>query len=93
VRAAVIAQLMCQGTIDVRAIEADFGIDFAAYFHEPLARLQAHVADGLIVIEDERITVTGMGRLLLRSIAMCFDAYLQAPAAAEGVRPTFSRVV
>ena len=93
VRAAVIAQLMCQGTIDVRAIEADFGIDFAAYFHEPLARLQAHVADGLIVIEDGRITVTGMGRLLLRSIAMCFDAYLQAPAAAEGVRPTFSRVV
>ena len=93
VRAAVIAQLMCQGTIDVRAIEADFGIDFAAYFHASLARLQAHVADGLIVIEDGRITVTGMGRLLLRSIAMCFDAYLQAPAAAEGVRPAFSRVV
>jgi oxygen-independent coproporphyrinogen-3 oxidase len=93
VRAGVIAQLMCRGVIDMRAIEADFGIDFAAYFQEPLAQLQGHVADGLIVIRDGRITVTGMGRLLLRSIAMCFDAYLQAPAAAQGTRPAFSRVV
>jgi oxygen-independent coproporphyrinogen III oxidase len=93
VRAAVIAQLMCQGAIDMRAIEANFGIDFAAYFQEPLARLQAHIADGLIVIRDGRITVTAMGRLLLRSIAMCFDTYLHSPAAAEGARPTFSRVV
>ena len=79
--------------VRMRAIEADFGIDFSAYFQEALARLQAHIADGLIVIGDGRITVTAMGRLLLRSIAMCFDTYLQSPAAAEGVRPTFSRVV
>jgi oxygen-independent coproporphyrinogen-3 oxidase len=92
-RAAVIAQLMCQGVIDMRAIEAQFGIDFAAYFKEPLAQLQAHAADGLIVIGDGRIAMTGMGRLLLRSIAMCFDAYLNAPATAEGTRPSFSRVV
>jgi oxygen-independent coproporphyrinogen-3 oxidase len=93
VRAAVIAQLMCQGSIDMRAVEADFGINFAAYFQESLAGLQSHVIDGLIMIGDGRITVTAMGRLLLRSIAMCFDAYLQAPAAADGIRPTFSRVV
>jgi oxygen-independent coproporphyrinogen III oxidase len=93
VRAAVIAQLMCQGVIDTGAIEADFGIDFAAYFKKPLARLQAYAADGLIVVGNGRITVTGMGRLLLRSIAMCFDAYLNAPVDAEGARPSFSRVV
>jgi oxygen-independent coproporphyrinogen-3 oxidase len=93
VRAAVIAQLMCQGVIDMRALEANFGIDFAAYFKRPLTRLQAYAADGLIVIGNGRITVTGMGRLLLRSIAMCFDAYLNAPVAAEGARPSFSRVV
>jgi len=34
-----------------------------------------------------------MGRLLLRGIAMCFDAYLNEPVAAEGARPSFSRVV
>jgi oxygen-independent coproporphyrinogen-3 oxidase len=93
VRAAVISQLMCQGVIEVRAIEACFGIDFNAYFAESLARLQVPAADGLIVMTDDRITVTGTGRLLLRSIAMCFDAYLNAAVAAPAARPSFSRVV
>jgi oxygen-independent coproporphyrinogen-3 oxidase len=93
VRAAVISQLMCQGVIEVRAIEARFGIDFGAYFAASLARLQAHVADGLITVADDRITVTGTGRLLLRSIAMCFDVYLHAPATTAAARPSFSRVV
>jgi len=93
VRAAVIAQLMCQGVIDMRAIESQFGIDFATYFKGPLARLEGHAADGLIEIGNGRIAVTSIGRLLLRSIAMCFDAYLHAPATAEDARPSFSRVV
>ena len=93
VRAAVISQLMCQGVIEVRALEARFGIDFNAYFAESLARLRMHAADGLIVMTDDRIRVTNTGRLLLRSIAMCFDAYLNPAAAAPASRPTFSRVV
>ena len=93
VRAAVISQLMCQGVIEVRAIEARFGIDFKAYFAESLARLRMHAADGLIVMTDDRIRVTNTGRLLLRSIAMCFDAYLNAAGAAPAARPSFSRVV
>ena len=93
IRAEVIGQLMCQGAIDMRAIEARYGIDFAAYFDQALARLRSHLADGLIVVADERISATDGGRLLLRSIAMCFDAYLNAPAAADVPRPSFSRVV
>ena len=93
VRAAVISQLMCQGVIEVRALEARFGIDFDAYFAASLARLQAHAADGLVAITDDRITVTGTGRLLLRSIAMCFDAYLSATGAAPAARLSFSQVV
>ena len=93
VRAAVISQLMCQGVIEVRAIEARFGIDFKAYFAESLARLRVPAADGLIVMTDDRITVTGTGRLLLRSIAMCFDAYQNAAVATPAARPSFSRVV
>ena len=77
----------------MRAIEARFGIDFGAYFAASLARLQAQAADGLITIAADRITVTGTGRLLLRSIAMCFDAYLHAAAATAAARPSFSRVV
>jgi len=93
VRAAVIGQLMCQGVIDTRAIEARFGIDFAVYFAEALAHLESHMADGLVSIGDGRITVTTAGRFLLRSIAMCFDAYLKLAPPPEAPRPSFSRVV
>ena len=94
VRAAVIGQLMCLGFIDTSAIEENFGIDFASYFAESLVRLELHVTDGLVRLADGRITVTSAGRLLLRSIAMCFDAYLKvAPPAVEAPRPTFSRVI
>jgi oxygen-independent coproporphyrinogen III oxidase len=92
VRAAVIGELMCQGQIDSAGIERRHGIDFAEYFAAALARLRTHAADGLLVIERERIAATPSGRLLLRAIAMCFDAYLEAPAAAVAV-PAFSRVV
>ena len=93
VRAAVIGQLMCQGAIDTGAIEERFGVDFASYFAESLARLESHRADGLVCIANGRITVTSTGRLLLRSIAMCFDAYLKLAPLADAPRPTFSRVI
>ena len=93
IRAEVIGQLMCQGAIDMRAIEARYRIDFAAYFEQALTRLRSHLADGLIVIADGRITAIASGRLLLRSIAMCFDAYLTVPAAADVPRPSYSRVL
>jgi oxygen-independent coproporphyrinogen-3 oxidase len=91
VRAAVISQLMCQGFIGIDTIERDFGIDFATYFREALARLERHAADGLVSIGTSRITVTPAGQLLLRSLAMCFDAYLE-PAMLAAAAP-FSRVV
>ena len=93
VRAEVIAQLMCHGVIDIGAIEERFGIDFAVYFGEALARLESHVTDGLAYIADGRITVTSTGRLLLRSIAMCFDRYLKVTPPAEAQRPAFSPVI
>ena len=93
VRAAVIGQLMCQGVIDTGAIEARYGIDFAGYFGEALARLKPHMADGLVRVVDGRITVTSEGRLLLRSIAMCFDAYLKVAPPAGAQRSPFSRVI
>jgi oxygen-independent coproporphyrinogen III oxidase len=92
-RAEVIGGLMCQGVIDMRAIEGRYGIDFAAYFRDALARLEPQAADGLVVIGEGRITATAMGRLLLRNIAMCFDAYLSAPAPGQQPRASFSRAV
>jgi oxygen-independent coproporphyrinogen III oxidase len=92
VRAAVISELMCQGQIDTAVIERSHGVRFADYFAAALERLQPLVADGLVVIERERIRATSAGRLLLRAIAMCFDAYLEAPQA-RYTPSAFSKVV
>jgi len=90
-RADLIQALMCQGEIPVRALERRYGIDFASYFGTALDRLGALEADGLVRREDARIVATPEGRLLLRNIAMCFDAYLDRAATAE--RPRFSRAI
>jgi oxygen-independent coproporphyrinogen III oxidase len=76
VRASVIEQLMCHGRIDIPAIEAEHGIDFSAYFADSLTALEPMLADGLITRRAQSIIVTGVGRVLLRNIAMCFDRYL-----------------
>jgi oxygen-independent coproporphyrinogen-3 oxidase len=90
-RADLIQQLMCQGEIPISALERRYGIEFDEYFALSLARLQPLLADGLVRREPGRITVTAQGRLLLRNIAMCFDAYLDRPAAAA--TPRFSRAI
>jgi oxygen-independent coproporphyrinogen-3 oxidase len=91
-RADLIQQLMCQGEIPVAALERRYAIDFDGYFTEALARLEPLVADGLVVREGGRILATGRGRLLLRTIAMCFDRYL-APDDTTADAPRFSRAI
>jgi oxygen-independent coproporphyrinogen-3 oxidase len=91
-RGAVIQQLMCQGEIDVTAIEARFAVNFASYFADALTQLQPLVADGLATLSARSIAATARGRLLLRVIAMCFDRYLETARAPEA-RPQFSRVI
>jgi len=76
VRADVIGRLMCTGEVDIREIERDHGIVFDTYFADALARLMPLMADNLVVIDFDRIRATKRGRLLLRHLAMCFDAYL-----------------
>ena len=88
-RADLIQGLMCQGAIPVSALERRYGIDFEEYFADALVRLQPLQADGLATVRDGTIEATARGRLLLRNIAMCFDAYLQRPAEA----PRFSRAI
>jgi oxygen-independent coproporphyrinogen-3 oxidase len=90
-RADLIQALMCQGEIPVAALERRYAIDFDDYFAQALARLRPLEADGLVRIEPRRIIATAQGRLLLRNIAMCFDRYLDQPAAVA--TPRFSRAI
>ena len=63
---------------------------FAEYFAGAWPRLKELEADGLLRLSRERVQVTERGRLLLRVIAMCFDAYLDAP---QAVPARFSRAI
>jgi len=90
VRKHVIMRLMCDLELEKAPLGEKFGIDFDEYFESSLRRLDQFVADGLVTIEPGRIAIVGAGRLLLRNIAMCFDAYLEEMSKN---RPVFSRTV
>jgi len=90
-RADLIQQLMCQGEIQINALERRYAIDFGQYFVQALERMQPLVDDGLVQREPRRIVVTAQGRLLLRNIAMCFDRYLDPSPVVT--TPRFSRAI
>ena len=75
-RRAVIEAIMCRSSIAYEPIEVDFDIDFRQYFHRELVMLGPMEADGLLRRSPDRIEILPAGRLLLRNIAMIFDAYL-----------------
>jgi oxygen-independent coproporphyrinogen-3 oxidase len=84
----IINQLACHGELDLKQVASRHGFDshrdFAAEWHH-LAELEQ---DGLVHIINHHITVTALGRLLLRPILMVFDAYLT-----DDNRQRFSRVM
>ena len=91
VRRDVIQQLMCHGDVDFEVTGLRHAIDFRAYFHSELDRLQSLVDDGLVVRDPGRIRLTAAGRMLMRNVAMVFDAY--ARPAARDAPPLMSRVI
>jgi oxygen-independent coproporphyrinogen-3 oxidase len=75
----VILRLMCHFRLDKREVESRHCIDFDRYFASEIEALRPMAADGLVELEPGRIEITPRGRLLVRNVAMTFDAYL-APA-------------
>jgi oxygen-independent coproporphyrinogen-3 oxidase len=75
-RRIVIAKLMCNFELSMSSIEQGFPIKFRQYFETELGKLEAFEDDGLLTIDDEWISVTPKGRLLIRNICMVFDRYL-----------------
>lgn len=80
VRRAAINMLMCHDRIDMSIFGRKHGIDFRHYFATELRQLEMLAVDGLLTMETDAIQVTPRGHYLLRTIAMCFDAYLQNKA-------------
>ncbi len=89
-RKAVIMELMANFHIDIKRVEREFEIDFFAYFAEAIEALQEFVEADLMSIDSDEIRVSPTGSLLIRNIAMPFDAYMQKYTQSQ---KTFSKTV
>jgi oxygen-independent coproporphyrinogen-3 oxidase len=86
----VIMRLMCDLELNKRVVEERFNISFDQHFGSSLHSLQEFVDEGLVEITPDKISIIGAGRLLLRNIAMSFDAYLDKVGSGK---PIYSRTV
>mgnify|MGYP000988473403 FL=1 len=75
IRKAVIMSLMSNFALDIKAVEAKFDIKFFEYFKEDLEELEN--LSEFVTVTPEKISVNETGTLIIRNIAMCFDAYLK----------------
>jgi oxygen-independent coproporphyrinogen-3 oxidase len=73
----IINRILCHGELRAREFEDTFGRVFAETYRAELATLAPAREDGLVEIgADGSLRTTPIGRLLVRTVAMAFDAYL-----------------
>jgi oxygen-independent coproporphyrinogen-3 oxidase len=77
IRKEVIMRIMCDFELDFDSIEKKFNINFEEYFQFGLNNLDELLEDELISLNKRKITVSEMGRLLIRNVAMNFDGFLE----------------
>ncbi len=77
IRRTTIMKLMCDFEVNFEDLNKKFGIDFLDYFKNSLLNLHEMMNDGLVLIDDKKIKVTEIGRLLIRNIAMKFDGFIE----------------
>ncbi len=77
IRREVIMDIMCNLGVSFSKIEDMFGVRFEDYFERELEDLRSLEEDGLIEVKDGRISILPVGRLLIRNVAMVFDAHLR----------------
>ncbi|MBI1176840.1 oxygen-independent coproporphyrinogen III oxidase [bacterium] len=87
-RRTTIMRLMCDLELDYAHMSNLLGVDFADHFETDIVSLDDMESDGLIERSDTGLKVTDLGRLLIRNIAMRFDAY-----ATERKEARFSKTI
>ncbi|AFY45911.1 oxygen-independent coproporphyrinogen III oxidase [Nostoc sp. PCC 7107] len=77
IRRDVIMCIMSHFQLYKQDIAEKYHINFDQYFSQELEALQPLAADGLIKLSAHHIQITDIGRLLVRNIAVVFDAHNQ----------------
>ena len=86
----VINRVMCLLSLDLREVAEKFGPEARGAIQASLARGMDELAqDGLVSFDGEVLRVLPLGQILVRNVAMLFDAYLEK----EGGKKRFSRTV
>ncbi len=91
-RSWIIGRIMCEAAVRAEDVERRFGGCFRTDYAPALERLEPLQRDGLVEVSEQGdVTVSPLGRVLLRHVAMAFDAYLDrsAPQPAK----TFSQTI
>ena len=76
IRKSVIMELMANFSIDMGRVEERFGIDFENYFADAMSELREFADADLLEIDEKKIRANKTGAMLIRNIAMPFDAYM-----------------
>ncbi|WP_104691228.1 oxygen-independent coproporphyrinogen III oxidase [Helicobacter heilmannii] len=82
-RKEVIMHLMNNLELDFHSIEKAFNIDFKTHFKDALSALKPYEQEGLVTISEGRLKTSPTGAMLVRNLAMVFDAYLGAQSGAR----------
>ncbi|WP_104638615.1 oxygen-independent coproporphyrinogen III oxidase [Helicobacter bizzozeronii] len=75
-RKEVIMHLMNNLELNFSTIEKSFGIDFKEHFKQALEALKPYEQEGLVILDQDGLKTSATGAMLVRNIAMLFDAYL-----------------
>lgn len=84
VREYLIEQLLCYHKVDLAEVARKFELA-AGYFDRELGLLQELEADGVISVKDQLVSVTEVGKRLIRAVCAVFDSYWK-PAAEKHSR-------
>lgn len=75
-RARVIHDLMCQGTVDLQRLTEEFGERLVNELAFALSQLGPFIDDGLVTFDGRFVHLQPQGQLMMRNVAMLFDGWL-----------------
>lgn len=93
IRRTIIQMLMCNFELSMRSLEQAYPITFSTYFESEIVALRELADLGLLSMDEDWISVSLKGRLLIRNICMVFDRYLQKARALESDKLRYSQTI
>lgn len=74
----IITALACQLRLDFSRVKKQYNVDFMSHFQAEVEHLKSMEQEGLLVLSNTAITLTAVGRQLIRNICQVFDQYHMA---------------